>query len=537
MSVSEQIARIGNAIGSSFAAILAKGADVENINAPYNLSSDIESISTSGLNNIVGRDVIFIDYDGTEVATYSAETFLSLNRMPPNPVHNGLISQGWNWTVSQIRNQLTNVGGEVIVGQMYVTESGATEIDCSFLEDDKSPYLQYCLNGTAVIDWGDGSSDTVNNNNINDTLQILHEYAHCGDYTIKILVTEGTGGFFASNSFPILRKMDSVPNASNVYSSKIKSVRVGMNWSLNIRSFINCYNLESVTIPNDNIVFSDELFKCCNSLKAIVIPPSVTGIEQNEFRDNYSLLCASLPPTITYIRTEAFIYNYALRYITIPYSVQEITHSTFSYCCSLESVIIPNTVTTIGNSILNGCDSLKRVALSNGITKISNNEFQVDKALKEITIPNTVTSIGIRVFETCCSLESIVIPDSVESIEISAFYSCNGLRSITLPTNENFTKISDGTFGNCYSLVTLTIPSSVNQIVQNAFSGCKGMQEYHFLSTTPPTLGNTNVFADIPSNCIIYVPYSEDHSILNAYQTATNWSTYASYMQEEPLLS
>ena len=38
----------------------------------------------------------------------------------------------------------------------------------------------------------------------------------------------------------------------------------------------------------------------------------------------------------------------------------------------------------------------------------------------------------------------------------------------------------------------------------------------------------------IPADCIIYVPYSADHSILESYKTASNWSTYASYMQEEP---
>jgi hypothetical protein len=60
------------------------------------------------------------------------------------------------------------------------------------------------------------------------------------------------------------------------------------------------------------------------------------------------------------------------------------------------------------------------------------------------------------------------------------------------------------------------------------------MSEYHFKPTTPPTLANSNAFQNIPSDCIIYVPYSADHSILNAYKTATNWSSQASKMQEEP---
>ena len=54
--------------------------------------------------------------------------------------------------------------------------------------------------------------------------------------------------------------------------------------------------------------------------------------------------------------------------------------------------------------------------------------------------------------------------------------------------------------------------------------------EYHLKPTTPPSLKHANAFSGIPSTCIIYVP----QGCLEAYQTATNWSTYASKMREEP---
>ena len=77
-----------------------------------------------------------------------------------------------------------------------------------------------------------------------------------------------------------------------------------------------------------------------------------------------------------------------------------------------------------------------------------------------------------------------------------------------------------------------SIPSTVTSIGTSAFGACHSVAEYHFLSTTPPTLAS-NSFTSILADCKIYVPYSADHSILEAYQTATNWSTYASYMVEE----
>jgi hypothetical protein len=83
-------------------------------------------------------------------------------------------------------------------------------------------------------------------------------------------------------------------------------------------------------------------------------------------------------------------------------------------------------------------------------------------------------------------------------------------------------------FTNCYSLASVIIPNGVTKIYKNAFFNCYGVAEYHILPTTPPTL-ETNVFQNIVSDCIIYVPVGT----LSDYQAATNWSTYASHMQEE----
>lgn len=101
---------------------------------------------------------------------------------------------------------------------------------------------------------------------------------------------------------------------------------------------------------------------------------------------------------------------------------------------------------------------------------------------------------------------------------------CESLTDIILPES---TTIVDGC-RRCYALEKLTIPASVTTISSYAFANNTAMKEYHFLPTTPPTL-NAYVFTDIPSDCKIYVPAAS----LSAYQTATNWSDYASYMVGE----
>ena len=175
------------------------------------------------------------------------------------------------------------------------------------------------------------------------------------------------------------------------------------------------------------------------------------------------------------------------------------------------------------------CNLLEHVEIGSNVTSIGNYAFQYGSPLASITIPDSVTSIGNFVFGSCYSLASIItIPDSVTNISTYAFSSCYSLASITIP--DSVTSIGNNAFSSCYSLASITIPDSVTSIGNNAFNNCYGMAEYHLKSTTPPKLSNTNAFTNIPSDCVIYVP----QRCLEAYQTATNWTTYASYMQEEP---
>ena len=46
---------------------------------------------------ILGKEVNFLDYDGTILYSYTAAEFAALPSMPANPTHDGLTEQGWNW--------------------------------------------------------------------------------------------------------------------------------------------------------------------------------------------------------------------------------------------------------------------------------------------------------------------------------------------------------------------------------------------------------------------------------------------------------
>lgn len=105
-----------------------------------------------------------------------------------------------------------------------------------------------------------------------------------------------------------------------------------------------------------------------------------------------------------------------------------------------------------------------------------------------------------------------------------SFNQYTNLTDVILPD----TVTTIGNCSQCYSLEKLVIPASVTTIASGGLSNNTAMKEYHFLPTTPPSI-SSNTFSNIPSNCVIYVPTAS----LSAYQTATNWSTYASYMVGE----
>ena len=188
-------------------------------------------------------------------------------------------------------------------------------------------------------------------------------------------------------------------------------------------------------------------------------------------------------------------------------------------------ILKKNTTTTLNiHRVYANC--LERVEVGAN-AHIGNYAFRNCYSLASITIPDSVTSIGNYVFYGCYSLASITIPDGVTSIGTSAFSSCHSLASITIP--DSVISIDVSAFINCYSLASITIPDGVTSIGSSVFNNCYGMAEYHFLSITPPTLDATSAFTNIQSDCKIYVPAAS----LTAYQTATNWSTYASYMVGE----
>lgn len=414
---------------------------------------------------VTEKDVNFYDYDGTLLYAYTAQEFANLSELPSNPSHEGLVAQGWNWTKTYIDNQLTGApGGIVKVGQLYITESGNTEIDIDLTDTPRlSPTLCICVNGTITVDWGDNTTpDTVTGSSASTTLTVAHTYRASGNYTISIHADSGNYRFYNSSSGGTLFKRDTSStgiNASFVYLNKVKRIRFGngiYTAGIGNYAFQYCRGLESVTIPT-TFSTSSYTFYYCSSLKCVVLP---TSANINTYFVNYS----------------------GVEHVIPGQQCSSISAYAFSNCLNLASITIPYYVSSFGNYIFQGCDRLQRAIIPSNTRA-------------------TILSQGM--FNSCDRLTTVIIPEKITTINGSCFYTC-------------------------YSLSTLTLPSTVTTVSASAFSSDYGMKEYHFLSTTPPSLSSDS-FNSIPDDCVIYVPSAS----LSDYQTATNWSTYASRMVGE----
>ena len=433
---------------------------------------------------VTEKQVNFIDYDGTILYSYTKAEAEALTALPANPSHSGLVAQGWNWTLAQIKAQLTALpDGPVWVGQLYVTQSRATEIDVLMNDSTAlSPILTIAVNGTITVDWGDNSTpDEVTGTNLSSRKAVPHTYASIGNYTVTISATTGTYySFFGSSSYTLLREGTN-GNRNRRYSSAIQAVRLGENVTIYEYAFYSCYSMRYITISNSTgISGGRSTFQYCYSLKSLTL--------NNTFTTTYGYFLSNAK---------------GLKSISIPYELVAMGENFLSYASSLDSITIPTNIQTLGVSTF-ASSGIKKLCLSNIITSIPNNFADTSSALSSIIIPSGVTTIGNYAFQSIAALRSVTIPTTVESIGTSAFSGCN-------------------------SLMSLTIPENVISIGANAFANTYSMSEIHFIPTTPPSLANTNAFSGIQSDCKIYVP-SES---LEDYQTATNWSTYASYMVGE----
>ena len=391
--------------------VVSNGALVSQTSATVNQNGTIDTTLINSVEVDVptgggSGDVRFLDYDGTVVNVYSAADFANLTALPANPTHEGLTAQGWNWALAAAKTYVASYG-KLDIGQMYTTSDGKTRLYVTLDDGRLNPTMEFAVDGTCDIDWGDGTAHTTLTGTSTSTrLTTSHQYATGGDYVIALDVT-GSFAFISASNLCILFSYNGSPNdnRSNAYRSIIRKIELGSNISaIGSYAIRNCSNLSSITIPNTITAIGDGAFQNCYGLSIVTVPSNVTTISNSAFYNCYSLSKITIPNDVTTIDDSAFYNCYSLHSVTMPSSVTTIGISAFQNCYSLHSVAIPSGVTTIGSNAFTNCYGLFSVAIPSSVTTISNSVFSSCSSLSSITVPSGVTSIGSSVFSSCYGL-------------------------------------------------------------------------------------------------------------------------------------
>ena len=401
-------------------AIRAKKGTTAKIN-PQDFSSEIASIESGGGSAApslaMPNDVNFIDYDGTILYSYTRGEFLALRDMPALPEHEGLICQGWNYTIGDAKSYVAGLG-MLDIGAMYITDDGNTRLYIRIAAEGRMTvplyFSQTSANGV-TIDWGDGSATQTlsGTGNVNTS----HTYSTIGDYIITLKVTSGTLGLGHSLGAASYCVMGSTSYLGRIY---------------------------------------------CNMLQKVEIGSGVTSIGNSALYGFHSLVSITIPKNVTSINNSAFYYCYSLNSIAVPSGVTSIADNAFYFCYSLASITIPKSVTSIGNGAFYNCSSLNSIAVPSSVTSIADNAFNSCYSLASITIPNYVTSIGNSAFYYCYSLAKITITRSVTSISTNAFYNCYGMAMYDFTQHTSVPTLSGtNAFRNIPSDCIIKVPASL----------------------------------------------------------------------------
>lgn len=470
---------------------------------PSEMPDAILKIETGSKEVDESKPIKFFGYEGVLLYSYTYEELATLTELPPLPVVEGLICQGWNWSLQNIKE----LGREVNVGAIFITDDGATRIYVSLRKGTLNLHVgfgQTIANGV-LVDWGDGSELESSAMVTTVTpIRIPHTYEKEGDYVIRFIPNGNVGIYLIGNNYGtyILNKTSKSTDGNRCLGNTIKKIELGSNIEgIKTRAFF-CDALEYVTIPQ-NITDIKDAFKYCSGLKYIALPNGITTLDSG-----------------------AFANNFALERIALPDSLTELDTIVFQKCYQLKEITFPRTVTAMGANCFNTTVSLEKLVIPSGVLLVPNSFCTSSEKLKEVVVEEGVQTLDMMAFSGCSVLEKITLPESLTTINSNCFSSCESLKELTIPLS--ITSISGNMCYNCLSLAQMVIHENVTDIASKAFSNCYGMEDYYVIPKTPPTLANVNAFEKIEDTCKIHVP----KGCLEAYQTATNWSTYASYMVE-----
>lgn len=335
-------------------------------------------------------DINFWDYDGTLLYSWTLAELATKTELPPLPSHDGLVCQGWNWTLADIKD----AGRELDIGALYITDDGKTrlyvDVDTETWDDFVLNYWQDPKNATTV-DWGDGTTpETVNKDS---WIEHRHVYASSGSYVITMSVREGTTMRLGHDSWMLIAKGE----ADSGRCAMLRRVEVGARVTRTaLRCFRNCCRLESISLPQTSKVNANQAFVQCPQLRVFV------AADMDEIRQTF-YRCANLraiatPKGTTQSNDEYAITSTAVRQVNFDMTAARAVEG-------LERVRIKAVNGQVRD--FSSCRALLEVTIPADATTFVAAAFQGDNALRRVTCLGDIASIPAQVFQRCYPLRFV----------------------------------------------------------------------------------------------------------------------------------
>ena len=311
-------------------------------------------------------DVRFLDYDGTVVYGYTKEQFLALDNFPDNPTHEGLTSQGWNWTLNNAQDYVSTFGA-LDIGQLYITDDGKTRLyvylDAASVQMENGLGIMQLEENTSVeVDWGDGSEVQVFSGDSSEW-EARHTYSvPAGNYVVTVNVLSGSvtiSGLGNADTYNLLYKMHIGSNVdytdsqyTEIYTSPFMDGRMlrYITFPKGIRQIpkiSDSYVIKCVILPSNTKFESNVDEYNCHCLTNICFP------ERIELNNSYGSMSGIMDrmyfsPNLTSLPTMENMF--ALSTIYVPHSVTTILTNAFDLFYSIDKIVIDNTEDAIAGA-------------------------------------------------------------------------------------------------------------------------------------------------------------------------------------------
>ena len=272
----------------------------------------------------------------------------------PMPKKEGMTFQGWSTTEEIVNNKITIQNHDVIVGAVYVPESGLNEFD---IEITKSMVADIETNGltinfymTGTKDWGDGS--------VEDDLQ-THTYYSYGKFTIKC------------NGRPSLPESTGIlGQTASTRDELLIEARLATWTSIASFTFTYTNSLKAVSVQEGCTYISGTACSQAYALRCFIFPNSATAVYGYIFNSNTSLSDIILSSSINTIDFGAFYACQGVQKIRVPKGLVSIGGAAFSTCRNLEVAdfsLLESVPVLNGTSLVSGCLKRLKIIVPDGL--------------------------------------------------------------------------------------------------------------------------------------------------------------------------